>query len=151
MTRPLVNHNKDVERLLQHCSEPTYTIVAFAADTGMRKSEIGRLCWGDLDFGVGLITVTKTKNGRFRAIPMTLRVRELLSRTMPVPLAPAAPVFARIDIGPLLKKAALTAGIPHVHMHRLRHTFATRLRDRGVPLDRVTELLGHSSYQMVLR
>ena len=25
------------------------------------------------------------------------------------------------------------------------------LRDRGVPLDRVMELLGHSSYQMVLR
>jgi integrase len=142
----------ELDRLLQHCSEPTYTIVALAADTGMRKSEIGRLCWGDLDFGVGIITIRKTKNGRFRAIPMTSRVRELLPRmVVPVPPAPNAPVFDSVSIGPMLKKAALAAGIPHVHMHRLRHTFATRLRDRGVPLDRVMELLGHSSYQMVLR
>jgi integrase len=141
----------ELERLLQHCPEPTYTIVAFAADTGMRKSEIGRLCWGDLDFGVGIITVRKTKNGRFRAIPMTSRVRELLPRTMPDDSTPDTSVFVRADIGPMLKKAALAAGIPHVHMHRLRHTFATRLRDRVVPLDRVMELLGHSSYQMVLR
>ncbi|MBT5141422.1 MAG: tyrosine-type recombinase/integrase, partial [Gemmatimonadetes bacterium] len=75
----------ELDRLLQHCSEPTYTIVALAADTGMRKSEIGRLCWGDLDFGVGIITIRKTKNGRFRAIPMTSRVRELLPRMVPVP------------------------------------------------------------------
>ena len=39
----------------------------------------------------------------------------------------------------------------HVHLHMLRHTFATRLRDRGVPLDRIKELLGHKSMTMVLR
>ena len=33
----------------------------------------------------------------------------------------------------------------------LRHTFATRLRDRGVPLDRIKELLGHKTMDMVLR
>ena len=33
----------------------------------------------------------------------------------------------------------------------LRHTFATRLRDRGVPLDRIMELMGHKSMEMVLR
>jgi integrase len=143
--------DEELDRLLQHCSEPTYTIVALAADTGMRKSEIGRLCWGDLDFDVGIIMIRKTKNGRFRAIPMTSRVRELLSRMVPVPPAPSAPVFDSVSIGPMLEKAAVTAGIPHVHMHHLRHTFATRLRDRGVALDRVMELLGHSSYQMVLR
>jgi integrase len=150
-TVPDALSDDELERLLQHCPEPTYTIVAFAADTGMRKSEIGRLCWGDLDLGIGIITVRKTKNGRFRAIPMTARVHELLSLTMPDDSTPDTSVFVRADIGPMLKKAALAAGIPHVHMHRLRHTFATRLRDRGVPLDRVMELLGHSSYQMVLR
>ena len=33
----------------------------------------------------------------------------------------------------------------------LRHTFATRLRDRGVPLDRIKELLGQKTMEMVLR
>jgi integrase len=141
----------ELERLLQHCREPIYTIVVLAADTGMRKSEIGRLCWGDLDFGIGIITVQKTRNGRFRAIPMTARIRDLLPKMMPDPVDPAATVFIHVDTGKHLKMAAESAGIPHVHLHHLRHTFATRLRDRGVPLDRIMELLGHSSYQMVLR
>jgi integrase len=36
-------------------------------------------------------------------------------------------------------------------MHQLRHTYATRLRDKGVPLDRIKELLGHKTMAMVLR
>ena len=141
----------ELTRLLQHCSEPTHTIVTLAADTGMRKSEIGRLRWGHIDFDVGIITVHKTKNGRFRAIPMTKRLRERLLAIMPTPPDPTATVFTHVNIGRRLQTAAKDAGIRHVHMHRLRHTFATRLRDRGIPLDRVMELLGHSSYQMVLR
>ena len=38
-----------------------------------------------------------------------------------------------------------------VHFHMFRHTFATRLRDRGVPLDRIKELLGHKTMVMTLR
>jgi integrase len=33
----------------------------------------------------------------------------------------------------------------------LRHTFASRLRDKGVPIDRIQALLGHKSLQMTLR
>ena len=143
--------DEELIRLLQHCTEPVYTIVVVAADTGMRKSEIGRLCWGDIDFDAGIITIRRTKNGRFRAIPMTKRLREQLLAIMPAPPGPTATVFTHVNVGRRLETAAKDAGIPHVHMHRLRHTFATRLRDRGVPLDRVMELLGHSSYQMVLR
>jgi len=32
-----------------------------------------------------------------------------------------------------------------------RHTFARRLRDRGAPLDRIRELLGHKTMVMTLR
>jgi len=45
----------------------------------------------------------------------------------------------------------MQVGIGHVHMHMLRHTFATLMRDEGVPLDRIMEALGHSSMDMVLR
>ena len=60
-------------------------------------------------------------------------------------------VIPFVDVGRGLSKAAQESGIKHVHLHMLRHTFATRLRDRGVPLDRIIELMGHKSMEMVLR
>lgn len=48
---------------------------------------------------------------------------------------------------PALKAAKLT----DVHVHDLRHTFASRLVMRGVPLFQVGRLLGHSSPKMTMR
>ena len=50
-----------------------------------------------------------------------------------------------------LEKASKQANVGHVHTHMTRHTFATRLREYGVPIDRIKELLGHKTLAMVLR
>ena len=42
-------------------------------------------------------------------------------------------------------------GISGVHMHTLRHTFATRCLEKGVRYEVLCELLGHSSPQITLR
>ena len=43
------------------------------------------------------------------------------------------------------------AGISGVTWHTLRHTFASRLVDRGVDIVTVKELLGHSSISVTMR
>jgi integrase len=48
--------------------------------------------------------------------------------------------FAR-DLGRL----AVDSGVHGVHPHRLRHSTAALLLDQGIPLDAVSETLGHSS------
>jgi integrase len=48
-------------------------------------------------------------------------------------------------------KAVREAGIVDFHWHDLRHTFATRLRRNGVPLEDIADLLGHRGLAMTKR
>ncbi|AAM25292.1 site-specific integrase [Thermoanaerobacter sp. CM-CNRG TB177] len=53
-----------------------------------------------------------------------------------------------IDASNLLKtykKILNRAGVPYRKFHAIRHTYATKLFERGVPLKTVSELLGHSN------
>ena len=49
------------------------------------------------------------------------------------------------------RKAVSLAGIPWVTWHELRHTFASRLAMRGVPLGTIAALLRHSTTALVKR
>ena len=47
--------------------------------------------------------------------------------------------------------ACRRAGVKNLRFHDLRHTFATRLVERGVDLITIKELLGHSSVTITER
>jgi integrase len=62
-------------------------------------------------------------------------------------------VFAHPELGAPLDRtkttrpfqaACVAAGVRRVRFHDLRHTFATRLASRGVPLRTLQEYLGHA-------
>ena len=44
-----------------------------------------------------------------------------------------------------LTKICKRAGLPHISVHGLRHMYATILLEQGVPLVKISALLGHSS------
>jgi len=48
-------------------------------------------------------------------------------------------------------EAILKAGIKNFRWHDLRHTFASRLRMKGAPLEDIADLLGHKSLTMTRR
>ncbi len=52
--------------------------------------------------------------------------------------------------GPL-RRARVRAGITALGWHDLRHTFASHLTMRGVPLKAVQELLGYATIEMTMR
>lgn len=56
-----------------------------------------------------------------------------------------------VDLKAGFKLACKKAGIEGVTWHTLRHTFASRLVDRGVDIVTVKELLGHSSITVTMR
>ncbi len=135
-------------------------LLIVGVNTGMREGEILMLKWADIDFKGTNITVHHGKGGQPRPVPMNRHVVETLEN---LPRRIDSPYifchkehgkrtgkpFHWIKIGwdSLLKEA----GITNLRFHDLRHTCASWLVMRGVPLQKVQQILGHKSYQTTLR
>ena len=133
--------------------------MVFALNTGMRQGEILNLQWQEVDFLRGTLIVMKSKNGTRRTIPLNAKVYELLAAKQAITGLSRGPVF-KTPLGNLLQvrflvrefcEARNRAGIPDFRFHDMRHTFATRLVQRGVDLYKVQRLLGHKTNLMTQR
>jgi len=144
--------------LINCCSSHLRPIVITALNTGMRRGEILRLTWDqvDLKHGFILLDMTMTKNGERREIPINDTLRGTLQgivRRIDVPY-----VFYESKTGKPFSEvkrsfntALRKAKIHDFHFHDLRHTFASHLVMAGVDLTTVKELLGHKTLTMTLR
>jgi site-specific recombinase XerD len=128
-------------------------------NTGMRFEELANLTWDDVDLEKKLIKVqskgefrTKTFNSE-RSIPMTKPLYKLLKK-LSVKKANAVYPFPTPDGGKLEERRLLrvckaigkAAKITsRVYIHKFRHTFASHLVQRGVAIEAIQKLLGHSS------
>ncbi len=133
-------------------------IVELYLQTGMRRGELMKLMWKDVDFGSGLITVRDPKNDADRVIPMSERVREILReiRNQNGKDRPSLTVLGSLaNIRQVLVRAMARAGIAEDRrdrpLHRLRDTFGTKLAEKGIPADRIQKLMGHKDIAMTLR
>ena len=54
-------------------------------------------------------------------------------------------------VGTMIRALGKSAGVTNVHPHRFRRTMATKLVRKGMPLEQVSELLGHTSLSVTMR
>lgn len=132
-------------------------IVVVALQTGMRQGEILGLKWEHVDFDQKTIYVAHTKTGRPRRIPMSRPV-EVELRSLKQDALSDEYVFSYSRTGLKLttfrhawEGACKQAKISSLRFHDLRHTFATRLRAKGVHEMDIMTLLGHTTLQMTSR
>jgi len=138
-------------RLLKHSPEKLKPIIITALHTGMRKKEILKLEWKDVDLDYGKIHIRaeKSKTHQDRHIPIDNALNSVLE-TLHRNNGHSPYVFNKdesspyCDIQEAFAKARSEAGIEDFHFHDLRHTFATRAVKAGVDLFSLMKFLGHS-------
>ena len=142
--------------LLDACTPNLKPIVLCALHSGMRRGEILKLKWEDVDLDQLLIRVKLTKSKKTRYIPINTKLHEVLKA---VPKLDDCPyVFANpethdrwCDQNTAWNYTLKRSGVKNFRFHDLRHTFASRLVQAGESIKSVQELLGHASLQVTLR
>jgi integrase len=127
--------------------------VLLSMNTGVRRGELLALRWHNVDTKGKQITIdgSTAKSRQTRHIPLNDEALDVLKKWKSQ--APDGDRVFPIDTSFKTAWAALLehAKIETFRWHDLRHHFASRLVQAGVPLNTVRELLGHGSLAMTLR
>lgn len=137
-------NGKDVKATVEADNPHLKAAILLGLDSGLRRGEILKLEWKDIDFETGIIKVlgTNTKTQKTRKAPLTDRTkRELLSLGT---YETSEKVFPFNDFKRSWATALRTAKIDGLNFRDLRRTFVTRLQTGGVSIGIAAELAGHS-------
>ena len=132
-------------------------LMKMALFTGMRRGELFKLQWQDVDFDRGFIHIRTPKSGQDQTIPLNQAARELLEHH---PKSDSPFVFPgrggkqRTEIRRPIDRIRKAAELPKDFrpLHGLRHTFASMLASSGeVDLYTLQKLLTHKTPAMTQR
>ena len=134
-----------------------------ALGTGVRRAEQYRITWPTVNFNRKEIIIPKTKFGPARTVHIIPAVERALKALKNLPLTPRewkkgmpskVPlqcVFAIHENRTWFTSAVKRAKLKDVHWHVLRHTFISRLIQKGVNLKVVQVAAGHRTFAMTAR
>src|SRR6266478_5612413 len=131
-------------------------IALFALNTGLRIGEILSLKWEGVDLEKNLLTVFADKTHKIRPVPINSEARRVLDfwtlgRKNEFVFYNHETGKPFVDLKTGFALACRKAGIKGVTWHTLRHTFPSRLLERGADIVTVQQLLGHSTVTVTMR
>jgi integrase len=154
----------EAERLLLTATGIWHDLILTALYTGLRFSELTALSWEDVNFKEKVLTVKNsfsngilgsTKSNKIRYIPLTDELCKLFKQFQ----KDKGFIFVNSEGKNLKTNSCLRnlywicdkAGLRHIGWHTLRHTFASRLAEKGISIMAIKELLGHSEICATMR
>lgn len=178
-SEPAAYTAEEVKRLLATLKDEPLkwqALIRLLIDTGIRRGECCALKWKNVNFKTGEIQIAGNlcytaakgvyldtpKSGRVRVVYASDDTMALLRqlRIEQAKKAVSAFVFTKEDSPePMhpqsptryMKNLSKRSGIPDLHPHKLRHTFASIAITNGADVASVSEVLGHSDKAVTLR
>jgi site-specific recombinase XerD len=156
---PIYLKKDDFFALLRATTKPWLkNLIVIAVNTGLRRGELVNLKWEHIDLEKRILKVAntaqfQTKSKRERFVPLNLTAMALMEvipkRSEFVFIGDRGRKLDDEEVSRRFKDAVTAAGLnPGLHLHSLRHTFATWLVQNGAGIYEVQKLLGHSTIQM---
>ena len=143
-----------MEQLRDNCDNlRDLAIIDLLASTGMRVGELVKLNINDIDF-TNRECVVFGKGNKERPVYFDARTKIHLKNYLNSRTDKNQALFVSLDapynrlqisgVEIRLRNLGRRLGINKVHPHKFRRTMATRAIDKGMPIEQVQSLLGHS-------
>lgn len=119
-----------------------------ALETAGRRNAVLELTWDRVDFDTGVVHLAvpgrqETKKRR-ASVPMSPALRQVLTRALKERDKKEPLVVGGVVANKMVKAVAKDAKVENVSPHVLRHTAATNMARRGVPLWIIAKILGNT-------
>ncbi|MBO1308544.1 tyrosine-type recombinase/integrase [Enterococcus sp. 669A] len=170
------HEQKDLETVASEEKKGRGIPVLLALHAGLRIGEIAALTWDDLDFRSNVIHVRSTYQRVFsvleknkteliytdsktassvRSVPMSKLLKKVLLELKQASTSKYVVSSNNKPMEPRLltyhfHQIRKAAGLPEIHFHQLRHTFATRCLESNGDIMSVSAMMGHRSTKMTL-
>ena len=151
-------HDEDEYSRLQKAAPAWFwDICLFTIATGLRREELTRMTWDDVDVKQRALAIPESKSGKAAAIPLldpawTVLQRQVRSTaTKAVFYDPRHRPYKPDYLTRQMAAWTMKAGIDDFRFHDLRHTAATYLIRQGVDIYTVQRLMRHESVEMTKR
>ena len=145
--------NDEFERLLNIALKQKNPLIApiiiFAVETGMRRSEILKMRWSDIDEIKKTAKLINTKNGDDRTVPLTrnaFKVLQNLEKKTEV-VFPITPNCLQLA----WRRVKKNADILDLRFHDLRHEAISRFFEHGLTVPEVALISGHKDIRQLFR
>ena len=158
--RTIFLSNDELVRLSAIMAPEHWRLVAFAVETGLRRSEQFSLRWDHVNLESGVLTIPISKSGKTRHVPLSDNSKTILRSLDTILTSPFVFPSVRDQLKPfspssflelVYRPALRRAGIIGANWHSLRHTCASRKIMAGVDVVTVKELLGHQDIETTLK
>ena len=124
-------------------------VIDLAIETGMRRGELLKEKWRDLDLQDRTLQLYDTKNGEDRKVPLTMTATSILEHWSHTSerIFPVTDVAVRQAWDRLVKRA----GITNLRFHDLRHEAISRFFEMGLSVPEIALISGHRDPRMLFR
>ena len=131
-------------------------VVRFAVLTAMRRGEITRLTWADIDAAKRLVLIRDRKDPRKKVgndqwVPLLGDAWDLVQRQARSDTEPRIWPVHEQTMSKYFKAACDKLGVPDLHFHDLRHDGISKLFEQGYQIQQVALVSGHKDWRHLRR